>query len=250
MSNKYTNFKLGRKAGSVIVSLPHISKFMRVALPKRSVDWTPAVKSWPLLANDSIGDCTAAGCLHLLQLWLNNNGFEYIPTDAEAIALYSATSNYPKSDDGAPEQEVLTYWSKQGIQGPFNLDTVAFAAVDPKNLNEIKYTIEHFGGCYFGIELPISAQIQDIWDASPTGITGDGTPGSWGGHCVVAVAYDDDFVTVVSWGKLIKIKPAFLSAYLDQAYAVISQNWLADSGISPPGLDWAMLMTDLNSVRS
>jgi hypothetical protein len=246
----HSQYRLGKHAPIVDPRVPHISKHMMMVQPKPACDWTAKVKSWPMLANDTVGDCTAAGCLHLLQLWLNNNGFDYMPTDAEALALYSATSDYPKSDDGAVEQTVLSYWASKGIPGPFNTDIVTFASLNPQNIDELKLSVENFGGCYLGLALPISAQTQDVWDVTPDGMTGVGMPGSWGGHCVPAVAYDEQYVTVVTWGKLLKVTPAFLEIYLDEAYAVVSRNWLADSGISPPGLNWQGLMDDMRAITA
>jgi hypothetical protein len=221
---------------------------MHMVQPAPSADWTKAVKSFPLLANDQVGDCTAAGALHQLQVWLNNNGFDYTPTDAEALALYSATSNYPKEDDGAVETQVLDYWKNTGIAGPFNTDRIAYASLAPSNVNEIKLAVQYFGGCYLGIELPLTAQTQDVWEV--VSATGDGAPGSWGGHCVIVVAYDEHYATVVTWGKLLKASWAFLQAYLGEAYALLSYNWLANSGISPPGLNMAALQAELQSITA
>jgi hypothetical protein len=228
---------------------PHLSKHMTMAIePAPSMDWAKAVKAWPMLKNDTIGDCTAAGVLHLLQLWLANNGVDYTPTDAEAVALYSATSDYPKEDDGANENDVLSYWQRTGVKTPIGTDTVSFASLTPQNLNELKLAVQFFGGCYLGVDLPLTAQSQEIWDVTPAGVTGAGMPGSWGGHCVIAVAYDAQYVTVVTWGRLMKVTPAFLEVYLDEAYAVLSKDWLAKSGISPPGLNWEELERDLQTL--
>lgn len=221
---------------------------MGAMVPKPSVDWTVAVKSWPMLANDTHSDCTAAGCFHQLACWLNNNGFDYTPTDAEALALYSATSNYPKEDDGAVETTVLDYWRTTGIAGPFNTDRIVYAALTPTNVNQIKLSVQFFGGCYLGINLPLTAQTQDAWEVVST--TGDGAPGSWGGHCVIVVAYDEQYATVVTWGKLLKASWAFLQAYCAEAYGLISANWLANSGISPPGLNWDGLQRELEAIQA
>lgn len=247
----HSGMRLGRQAALADPRVPHLSKHMMMAMqPALAVDWTAKVKLWPMLANDTVGDCTSAGCLHQIQLWLNNNGFDYTPTDAEALALYSATSDYPKEDDGAAEQTVLTFWQKTGIKTPFNTDLITFASLTPQNINELKLAVQFFGGCYLGLALPISAQTQDVWDVTPAGVTGIGMPGSWGGHCVIAVAYDPEYVTIVTWGKLLKVTPAFLEIYLEEAYAVVSRNWLADSGISPPGLNWDGLMRDMQAITS
>jgi hypothetical protein len=54
----------------------------------------------------------------------------------------------------------------------------------------------------------------------------------------------------VTWGKLLDITPAFMNAYCDEAYAIISMDWLADSGISPSGLNWEGLVRDLQQMQT
>jgi hypothetical protein len=205
------------------------------------------VQSWGMLANDQVGDCTAAAVYHLIQLWLSNNSIAFTPTDAEAIALYSNTSSYPNADDGAAEIDVLKYWAKTGVPTSIGTDVVTFASLNPRDLNQLKLSIEWFGGAYLGVDLPITAQDQTAeWDVVST--SGDGAAGSWGGHAVCAVAYDQQTFTVVTWGQLMKVSNAFMQAYLEEAYAVVSQDWLVDSGISPPGLNWAGLMADMKAL--
>jgi len=145
---------------------------------------------------------------------------------------------------------VLSFWQKSGITTPFNTDQITFASLTPQNINELKLAVQFFGGCYLGLALPISAQTQDNRDVTPAGMTGIGMPGSWGEHCVIAVAYEAQYVTVVTWGKLLKVTPAFREIYLEEAYAVLSRNWLADSGISPPGRNWAGLINDLQAIQA
>jgi hypothetical protein len=56
-------------------------------------------------------------------------------------------------------------------------------------------------------------------------------------------------VTVVPWGKLLKVTAAFLDIYLDETRAVVSRNWVADSWISPPKLNWDALLADLREIQ-
>ena len=46
-----------------------------------------------------------------------------------------------------------------------------------------------FGGAYIGVEFPITAQNQDVWDV-PAKPGPKDEPGSWGGHAVYLVGYD------------------------------------------------------------
>lgn len=243
------NFKLGKLAPQHDPRVPHLSKHMMLAKAAPSADWTKAVKAFSMLANERAGDCTAVGCLNLLRVWYANNGFDYEPTDDDALALYAATSNYPKEDNGAVESLVLKHWRENGIVTPFGTDRILYAALNHLDLNELKLSIQLFGGCYLGIALPITAQTQDdIWSVVPDASDEIAAPGTWGGHCVVALAYDPQFVTIATWGKLMKVTPGFLQKYLDESWAVISNDWLANSGVSPSGLNWAGLQADLAQI--
>lgn len=246
----HSAMRLGRKAAVLDPRVPHLSKHMRMVQPKPAVDWMGAVKRWDCLGNDRYGCCTAAAAFHVAQTWLANNGVEFAPTEDATLALYAATSDFPKEDDGAVESRVLTYWCSTGIPTPKGIETIAFAALTPTNLNELKLSIENFGAAYIGVGLPISAQTQDVWDVPAGGAVGDGAPGSWGGHAVPLLAYDETGFTCVTWGKPMKMTNAFLQAYCEEAYALISSDWLAKSGVSPSGLDLPGLMQDLQSITA
>ena len=87
-------------------------------VPPKRMDWSLGVNSWPMLANDSIGDCAIAGPAHMIQAWTSNNGEEYIPTEAEVIRDYSAVSGYVPGDDstdvGCVMLDVMNYWRRVG----------------------------------------------------------------------------------------------------------------------------------------
>ena len=57
------------------------------------------------------------------------------------------------------------------------------------SIPQIATAIWLFGGAYIGVELPIRAQNQDVWDV-PANPGPDDEPGSWGGHAIYLVGYD------------------------------------------------------------
>jgi len=93
--------------------------------------------------------------------------------------------------------------------------------------------------------LPISAQDQvknhQPWSVPPGGTTGDGKPGFWGGHTVPVVAYDARGVTVVTWGALQMMTWSFWEAYCEEAYAIISTDYLTGKKTTPQGFDMQQL---------
>jgi hypothetical protein len=97
------------------------------------------------------------------------------------------------------------------------------------------------------LSLPITAQKQAVWDVVPNG--GDNAkPGSWGGHAVFVPKYDANGFTCITWGELKTMTSAFWSAYVDEAHALLSHDWMASKG-APSGFNLAELKTDLGLIQ-
>lgn len=131
-----------------------------------AVDWTATISSWPMMANDTLGDCTCAAAGHMIECWTANVGDAFTPSNAQIVAAYSATSGYvvgdSATDTGAIELDVLNYWRQHGIAGH---KIHAYAAFDPRDAECARQAIALFGGAYIGLALPLSAQQQDVWGA-------------------------------------------------------------------------------------
>jgi hypothetical protein len=235
---------------------PRTLQFANYLLPEAlstnppTVDWTTKVtQGWPMMRNDTVGDCTCAAAGHMIEEWTANATQIQIPSDDDIIKAYSAITGYnpdvPSSDRGAAEIEVLKYWQKTGIAGH---SIEAYAALEPGNHDHVKAATYIFGGCYIGLGLPVSAQKQRVWSVPPGGPQGQGAPGSWGGHAVPVVGYDSVHVTVVTWGALKKMTWGFWDAYCDEAYAIISEDWLTAADRTPIGFDMAALQKDLKEL--
>lgn len=216
------------------------------------VDWTAEVPSWPMYGNDSLGDCTCAAAGHAIQAWTAAAGRPATPTLDEVVAAYWATGS---DDSGRFELDVLNYWRTQGVGGH---KILAYVAIDPKNLDHLRYAIATFGGVYTGAALPLSAQGQAEWTLVGDGKTGGAAPGSWGGHAIPYQAYDTRTpngaqggeLVCVTWGALLKLSEAFHLAYCDELYAIVTEDWLEANGASPTGLDVAALLADLHIVEN
>jgi hypothetical protein len=176
------------------------------------------------------------------------------PTDQQIVAAYSAITGYnPVSganDNGANELDVLNYWRQTGIAGH---KIGAYVALEPANHNHIMDSVYIFEGCYIGVQLPISAQAQtqnhQPWSVPPGGATGEGKPGSWGGHAIPVVAYDTRGVTVVTWGALQVMTWSFWDAYCDEGYAIISSDYLNGNEQAPQGFSMQQLQADLADLK-
>jgi hypothetical protein len=211
-----------------------------------------------MMLNDNLGDCTIAAAGHLIQEWTANTygGPGHVVGDADILKAYEVVSGYnpkdPNSDSGAVELDVLNYWRKTGIGG----HTIwAFASVDPKNVVHVKQATNLFGGLYLGISLPLAAQqlidAAKPWDLVTSHLNGVWKPGSWGGHAVPIVAYDPNWITIVTWGKLQGVSWRFFEAYCEEAWAVLGgTDWMKGTHpVSPNGFDLATLQADLKALK-
>jgi hypothetical protein len=161
-----------------------------------TLPYVPQTSHWlnapPLgmLMNDTIGDCTIAGIGHNQRIWSKQNNIDYAMTDAQALAAYIAVTGLEgaafnpatgENDNGCACLDVLKYAQNTGTGGQ---KIGPYVQVDVSNHSHVEHAQFWFGGLYIGINMPVSAQNQPvIWDVPKGGLTGPGTPGSWGGHC-------------------------------------------------------------------
>jgi hypothetical protein len=244
--------KLGKKKAKHDPRTLMLAKYItKLPPPLVSVDWTKKVSNLGMMLNDNLGDCTCADCGHMIQTWTANSGTQVIPPDSQVLNAYEVSCGYdpsdPSTDQGGVELDVLTNWQQGQIFSDHPI--MAFVAIQTQSASEIKDCVSLFGGCYIGIQLPITAQDQTVWSVVP-GAGSDGAPGSWGGHAVPIVAYDSRMVTVVTWGSLLQATWEFMSTYLDEGYGVLSKDWLTRSGIAPSGFDLTQLQIDLQAVQT
>lgn len=210
---------------------------------------------WPMYANDRLGDCTIASAAHMIQGWSKAVGRYRKPTDASVLRAYWQTG-YPAAstgaaggptDDGRTEIAVLNYWRHRGIGAD---KITAYVAVDRRDHDEVRAALWLFGGLYTGVSLPVSAQGQPVWDVVGDGKTGDSEPWSWGGHAVPYIGYDAGGLTLVTWGASMRATWAFHDAYTDEAYAILSPDWLDGQGRTIHGFDVKALNADLKAIAA
>lgn len=241
---------LGKLAPVIDPRTFKLARYLTPSLPAppTAIDWTNGLVDWGMNLNDVLGDCVCAGIAHVIRGWSQINGTPKILTDDQVLSLYEEIGGYvpgdPSTDRGCVEMGALNYWRTTGCVGDF---LSAYAAVSPTNTSEVKSAITLFGNLYLGVALPISAQTQDVWDVPSGGTVGNGLPGSWGGHCVPVLAYDNDGLTCITWGAQKKLTWAFFAAYVDESYALLNNDWLKNDA-APNGFDLATLKADLNAL--
>jgi len=229
------------------------ANYLKADLPEipAAHDWTIKKKSrWGAMKNMQLHDCTLAAAGHLIQCWTLNAGKEItLPTSA-IIKAYSGLCGYDAktgaNDKGATALGALKYWRKNGIHS-YGID--AFATVNHHTKKHVTEAIFLFGGIYAGLQLPMTIKGQKVWKLSPDGAIGDGAPGSYGGHAVCVLAYDEKGLTCISWGKKRKMTWDFWLAYAEEAYAVLSPAFFKD-GKTPQGFDLESLKKDLVQITA
>jgi hypothetical protein len=221
------------------------------ASPPAHIDWGAAVNRWPSMLNESFGDCTVAAAGHMIQCWSANAGpREMIVPDAVIEGFYRSLTGSEAGweDKGVSLLRTLKLWRSRGLHRQ-KLD--AFLAVTPNDPKEAMHAISTFGGCYIGLALPDFAahgnKIRTPWKIPP----GRRAPPQNvnNGHCVVAVGYDDEALTVVTWGHIKRMSWQFYQAYSDEAFALLSPLWIVRTyGKAPPGFNMDQLKRDLREI--
>ena len=243
-----TNFALGRQpADPTKPKLRLLRAPGERPPPPESCDWLSHVGAWGMLANDRIGDCTAAGAAHVaMAVDKYGQDRDLVITDAQVIDMYAAISGYdpakPETDVGATLQAACDYWHSTGVAG----NTIAaFAWIDPQDLDLVRACVATFGAVYCGMNFPASAMTQfgrgQTWTVVPRSRID-------GGHCVPVGAYDPDTFTCVTWGRQQRMDVGFFRRYFDECVVPVDLDWMRANGTSPAGLDVATLNADYTAL--
>jgi hypothetical protein len=243
--------KLGKLPVRLDVRTLRLNRYVdRTALPPppAELDLTGHVAEWPMYANDRIGDCTIAAAGHMIEAWTAAvRGRATEVAEPAVLRAFDAVKivDPVSGEEGAVELDVLRYWRSTGVGG----HTIgAYAGVARHDETLVRTGAFLFGGLYIGLALPLTAQEQEVWDWTGS-LAGPAKPGSWGGHAVDVVGYDADGLTVVTWGSLKRMTWGFWERYVDEAYALLSGDFLRGSE-APNGFDLAALREDLALVTA
>jgi len=209
---------------------------------------------WGMCLNDQLGDCVIAWMVHHILCMSANTTTPLVIDDSVVQATYSAITGYNPSkvqpdgsnptDNGTNMQDALNYWRDTGIGGHKILGWVAFDWTNQRELDAAKYI---FGGAGFGVNLPQTA--MDDFEAG-NDWTNTHDQNIIGGHAIYGPgddANDDKFVT---WGKEINAVPEWTQAYVEEAYVVISDQWVNIMGASPSGFNLSALLADAKAIAT
>jgi hypothetical protein len=221
------------------------------------VDRASKVSEWPLYLNDQLGDCTIAGEGHLFgALSTYACGTEALFADSEVVTVYSRVGGYvpgdEETDNGCVMADVLADARTNGMadtNGEIH-KVAAYAALgNPADEELLGQVLEVFGSVYVGIN--VQQQMMDEFNA---GQSWTWTPGAQvvGGHCIVLQRREPEPgsapLEYITWGAVQPATTQFQAYAAEEAWAVISHDWLQANGTTVDGLDLQQLMVDMHSL--
>ena len=211
--------KLGKLAPQRPEGLHALAFYQTNPLPKAPASVpVPKVVNWGMLGNDQYGDCTFAGIVHARMATASILSItETFPSTQQVIQAYLKYTN--GQDAGAVEADLLKYWQANPL---FGSKIAAYAPTDRADLDELRSVINSYGLAYIGISLPAPAE-QQFGHHKPWTLTH--TPADQniiGGHCIILVGYDKDYVYGITWGAVQPIAWNWLQTYMDESWAIIT----------------------------
>jgi hypothetical protein len=186
--------------------------------PEYDLDQVLGVADDRDFGNLQYGDCVIAGRAHMTMRFEAFEQKRFIDiADTEVIGQYLSETG--GQDKGLVMLDSLNKWRHDGWQAAGqHYDIHAFTSLNYKSIGEVQAAIYLLNGVYCGLMLPRSAQGQfdqgQTWDL----VDGpDGAYGSWGGHCVYVMAYNQVGPVCMTWGRRQQVTWVFWATMCEEA---------------------------------
>jgi hypothetical protein len=250
------NFRLGKNPPRRDARNLKLAKYTTKLPPiPPACDFISKISDFPMYDNNTLGDCVAAAAGHMVAQWTTYADKPFLPSDAQVVKFYEF-SGYnpadPDSDQGWDLLSALKAWRTSGLAGH---KIVAFVQLETGNLVELAQAISLFGNAYIGVALPDDVLPNDPsinWTTIPWSWESGMTQNPDNGHCVPVMAYTKGLTDLpfVSWAAKMYMGPHFYENISDEAFAVVTEDWIEADGKSPSGFDIAQLLADLAVVTA
>ena len=210
--------------------------------------WSDAIlpQDLNILGNDRYGNCGEAGAMHQLQIWTSAAGDPIEPDLECTLDLYSKVTGFNPvtgaNDNGTVLADLLKYWMDTGIPVATNgaLHKLGgIVAIQPGNIEELEIAIHYFGGAYVGADMPDSAELATQAGQPWSDLTGQPT----GGHCfnLGKGNRSSRMFGGITWGLRQPITYDWWLHYGEEAYALVSFDWLNKLKQTPAGMTMEQL---------
>jgi len=224
----------------------------------KNVDRASQVSEWPMYVNDQLGCCTIAAAGHMFGAWNVYAGrAEVLFSDDEIIRAYSACGGYvegdPETDQGCVMADVLAYLQSEGLRDTTGqLHRIAGYASfgNPADETLLGQVLDVFGSVYVGFNVQAHMMDEfehgDVW----TWERGDQLVG---GHCVPLqrrepAASRHGILDYVTWGTVQHADFGWQANAVEEAWAVVTNDWLEANGETAEGLNLTQLLSDMRYV--
>lgn len=239
--------KLGKLPARLDPRTLQLKRYSSNELPPPPAFWRGAeVVEWPMYANDQYQCCTCAAAGHMVHDWTAIRRNTQLLSEAEVLGSYLLLTG-GDVERGVAMLDALRHWRSRGI-GSHQIHS--YVALDPHSAEQLRIAISLFGSAYIGLQLPNFAMADADrrripWVVPPGGPVGDAAPNADNGHCVAAIGYDESNVFVVTWGYLKTLTWEFYHAYNEEAYAVLSTDWVDEAKDGHERFNFKTLERDL-----
>lgn len=246
--------KLGRLAPDYNVDRLWVEDYYHtdsLPVPPVCVDRMSRVSTWPMYDNDKYGDCTVAAAAHLFGATSTYaKGVEATFNETQIVATYEGVCPgfdpvTDANDNGAVMSNVLAYLRSTGMGGH---KATAYAQLRHTDIDSLKLALYLFGSVYIGVNLPASAEAQFAQGLPWTYQRGSRI---LGGHCVDIQKIDPRYpnpYSVITWGGAVRVAQTWMDTYLEEAWVVVTPDWLQSNLHTIDGLDITALEADMNAI--
>lgn len=255
--------RLGKKPAIFDTRTPRLATTLSTHLPDPPLacDHGSRFVTWPLWRNGDqlgnqgqtipgLGDCTAVSVASAIRVLSAGGAGEIELTDDQVVGIYQANGYdpaRPATDQGAAELDVLNRWCQVGYQtGRQTPDVLTgYGSVNPKAADGVRRAIAMLGGLYIGLGLPdyaVTADADWVSPKQPFQIAG--------GHAVFVHGYDTDWLYLNTWGERKRMDWGFFDAFCDEAYGLLSREWLDIHGTSPMRESFDLVAAELRAAHA
>ena len=203
----------------------------------------PSVADWGILGNQTYGNCGVCGLEHGFEADAADTGEAgAFPDEQQCVDYYLTYTG--GQDSGVVLSQFLAHVRQNGYYGH---TVAAYAPVAVHDVPTLQFCVDAYDFAYCGIS--VTQAMEDAFDAGQpwTSATLEGPV--LGGHCVPAVAYDDQYLTVITWGRPQQVAWPAWHGMAEEAWAVLTGE-LESAGTDGHGLNLAALQADLGKLAA